>query len=104
MDYRENPLMGWTSSADNMQGTHIWFKTKEDAIYFAEKQGYGYYVQEPNVRAFRPKQYAANFTVGFLVSCLEGNSLIEGGYSTPLGDLRLSGPSKSLYFIFLVVL
>ncbi|RPB25920.1 hypothetical protein L211DRAFT_65332 [Terfezia boudieri ATCC MYA-4762] len=58
----ENPLMGWISSADHMQGTHLWFKTKEDAIYFAEKQGYEYYVQEPNVRAFRPKQYAANFT------------------------------------------
>jgi len=90
--------MGWTSSADHMQGTHIWFKTKEDAIYFAEKQGYEYYVQEPNVRAFRPKQYAANFTVGFLTSYLDGNSLIEGGYSTLLGSSRLSGPSRLLYF------
>ena len=35
----ENPLMGWQSSADFMQGTHIFFKTKEDAIHFAEKQG-----------------------------------------------------------------
>ena len=46
-----------------MQGTHLWFKTKEDAIHFAEKQGYEYFVQEPNVRAFRPKLYAANFVV-----------------------------------------
>ncbi|KAF8477560.1 ETC complex I subunit conserved region-domain-containing protein [Kalaharituber pfeilii] len=58
----ENPLMGWTSSADHMQGTHLYFKTKEDAIHFAEKQGYEYYVQEPNTRQFRPKAYAANFT------------------------------------------
>lgn len=57
----ENPLIGWQSSADGMQGTHLKFKTKEDAIHFAEKQGYEYYVQEPNVRAFKPKSYASNF-------------------------------------------
>ncbi|EZF23677.1 hypothetical protein H112_03658 [Trichophyton rubrum D6] len=57
----ENPLMGWQSSADAMQGTHINFKSKEDAIRFAEKQGYEYFVQEPNERVFRPKAYANNF-------------------------------------------
>ncbi|KAK2806185.1 NADH:ubiquinone oxidoreductase 21kD subunit [Emmonsiellopsis sp. PD_5] len=57
----ENPLMGWQSSADAMQGTHINFKSKEDAIAFAEKQGYEYFVQEPNQRAFHPKAYANNF-------------------------------------------
>jgi hypothetical protein len=35
----ENPLMGWQSSGDFMQGTHMFFKSKEDAIGFAEKQG-----------------------------------------------------------------
>lgn len=57
----ENPLMGWQSSADFMQGTHVNFKTKEDAIHFAEKQGWEYFVQEPNVRKFVPKAYANNF-------------------------------------------
>ncbi|KAL2177566.1 ETC complex I subunit conserved region-domain-containing protein [Thermothelomyces heterothallicus CBS 202.75] len=57
----ENPLMGWQSSGDFMQGTHINFKTKEDAIAFAEKQGYEYFVQEPNERKFVPKAYANNF-------------------------------------------
>ncbi|KAJ4294741.1 ndufs4 NADH dehydrogenase Fe-S protein subunit [Collariella sp. IMI 366227] len=57
----ENPLMGWQSSADAMQGTHLSFGTKEAAIAFAEKQGYEYFVQEPNVRAFAPKAYANNF-------------------------------------------
>ncbi|KAK0701632.1 ETC complex I subunit conserved region-domain-containing protein [Lasiosphaeria miniovina] len=57
----ENPLMGWQSSGDQMQGTHIHFKTKEDAIAFAEKQGYEYFVQEPNERHFTPKAYANNF-------------------------------------------
>ena len=53
--------MGWQSSADFMQGYKIGFKTKEDAIAFAEKQGYEYFVQEPNERRFTPKVYADNF-------------------------------------------
>lgn len=57
----ENPLIGWQSSGDFMQGTHIHFKSKEDAIAFAEKQGYEYFVQEPNARKFAPKAYANNF-------------------------------------------
>jgi NADH dehydrogenase (ubiquinone) Fe-S protein 4 len=58
----ENQLMGWQSSADFMQGTRLQFKTKEDAIDFAHKQGYEYFVQEPNERKFVPKAYANNFT------------------------------------------
>jgi NADH dehydrogenase (ubiquinone) Fe-S protein 4 len=58
----ENPLMGWASSADFMNGHRIQFKSKEDAINFANKQGYEYFVQEPNVRKFVPKAYANNFT------------------------------------------
>ncbi|KAL9089940.1 MAG: hypothetical protein Q9165_005469 [Trypethelium subeluteriae] len=57
----ENPLMGWQSSADAMQGTHLNFKSKEDAINFAEKQGYEFYVQEPNERRIIPKAYANQF-------------------------------------------
>jgi NADH dehydrogenase (ubiquinone) Fe-S protein 4 len=57
----ENPLIGWQSSGDFMQGTHLNFKSKEDAIRFAEKQGYEYFVQEPNSRKIIPKVYANNF-------------------------------------------
>ncbi|KAI9827217.1 MAG: NADH:ubiquinone oxidoreductase 21kD subunit [Thelocarpon impressellum] len=57
----ENFLMGWQSSGDMMQGTHLNFKSKDDAIRFAEKQGYEYYVQEHNERKFVPKAYANNF-------------------------------------------
>ncbi|KAG9242290.1 NADH-ubiquinone oxidoreductase 21kDa subunit [Calycina marina] len=57
----ENPLMGWQSSADFMQGTHVTFNSKEAAIAFAEKQGYEYFVQEPNTRKFAVKAYANNF-------------------------------------------
>ena len=44
-----------------MQGTHLNFKTKEAAIEFADKQGYEYFVQEPNERRIIPKAYANNF-------------------------------------------
>ncbi|KAF2682117.1 hypothetical protein K458DRAFT_370711 [Lentithecium fluviatile CBS 122367] len=57
----ENQLMGWQSSADFMNGHRIQFKTKESAIEFANKQGYEYFVQEPNERKFVPKAYANNF-------------------------------------------
>ncbi|KAL9104066.1 MAG: hypothetical protein Q9163_000963 [Psora crenata] len=57
----ENPLMGWQASADYLQSTHLNFKSKEDAIHFAQKQGYEYFVQEYNERQFIPKTYANNF-------------------------------------------
>ncbi|KXS95442.1 hypothetical protein AC578_4720 [Pseudocercospora eumusae] len=57
----ENPLMGWQSSSDFMQGTHLNFVSKEDAIRFANKQGYEYFVQEPNERRIIPKAYADQF-------------------------------------------
>ena len=57
----ENPLMGWQSSGDFMQGTHLNFRSKEDAIGFANKQGYEYFVQEPNERKMVPKAYATQF-------------------------------------------
>ncbi|PFH54094.1 hypothetical protein AMATHDRAFT_186907 [Amanita thiersii Skay4041] len=57
----ENPLMGWASSADYMQGTRISFRSKEDAIHFAEKQGWDYYVQPPVAKRIPPKNYSENF-------------------------------------------
>ena len=46
----ENPLMGWASSADYMQGTRVTFNSKEDAMRFAERQGWDYYVQPPTIK------------------------------------------------------
>ncbi|KAG5648367.1 hypothetical protein DXG03_004939 [Asterophora parasitica] len=57
----ENPLMGYASSADYMQGTRLSFRSKEDAIHFAEKQGWDYYVQPPTVKRVPPKNYAENY-------------------------------------------
>ncbi|EIW59676.1 uncharacterized protein TRAVEDRAFT_46977 [Trametes versicolor FP-101664 SS1] len=57
----ENPLMGWASSADYMQGTRLSFKTKEDAIHFAEKQGWDYYIGPTEINRIPPKNYSENF-------------------------------------------
>lgn len=37
----ENDLIGWQSSGDYMQGTHLKFSSAEDAVHFCEKQGRG---------------------------------------------------------------
>ncbi|ORY28007.1 ETC complex I subunit conserved region-domain-containing protein [Naematelia encephala] len=57
----ENPLMGWASSADYMQGTTLGFRSKEAAISFAERQGWDYIVSEPKVAKIPPKNYANNY-------------------------------------------
>lgn len=61
-----------------MQGTRLGFRTKEDAIHFAEKQGWDYYVyvlcslllalrihavssQAPEIKVRPPKNYSENF-------------------------------------------
>ncbi|KAI8320855.1 hypothetical protein GQ54DRAFT_317861 [Martensiomyces pterosporus] len=56
-----NPLMGWQSTADPMAPVRLDFSTKEDAIHFAEKQGWNHFVQEPNFRTIKPKSYKNNF-------------------------------------------
>ncbi|KAH7099588.1 Ndufs4, NADH dehydrogenase Fe-S protein 4 [Auriculariales sp. MPI-PUGE-AT-0066] len=57
----ENPLMGWASSADYMQGTRMNFATKEDAMHFADKQGWDFYVQGECAVRIPPKNYAENY-------------------------------------------
>jgi len=64
----ENPLMGWTSSADPMSTIgqmQMKFKTKEQAVAFATAQGWKYEVKEPKpmVTGRRTKAYADNFSV-----------------------------------------
>lgn len=51
--------MGWQSSGDPMQGTHIFFKTKEDAIHFAEKQGTSPHLKTHKCFVAYPQRYQA---------------------------------------------
>lgn len=64
-----NPLIGWTSTADTLDNVarQMYFASKEDAIAFAEKNGWSYEVQEyHNPTTTRPKRYQGygdNFSV-----------------------------------------
>jgi hypothetical protein len=56
-----DPLMGWTTSQDTRGQIRLTFDTVEEAIAYAEKQGYAYTVQTAQARAMRPKSYSDNF-------------------------------------------
>ncbi|KAJ1728210.1 ndufs4 NADH dehydrogenase Fe-S protein subunit [Coemansia biformis] len=60
-DRWSNPLMGWQSTADPMAPVRLDFATREDAVHFAEKQGWSHFVQEPQFRVIKPKSYKQNF-------------------------------------------
>ncbi len=56
-----DPLMGWTSSRDTRAQVRMSFDTLEEAVAYAEKQGYAYSVQSAQERTVRPKSYSDNF-------------------------------------------
>uniref|UniRef100_A0A8B9PZA6 NADH dehydrogenase [ubiquinone] iron-sulfur protein 4, mitochondrial n=1 Tax=Apteryx owenii TaxID=8824 RepID=A0A8B9PZA6_APTOW len=58
----ENPLMGWASTADPLSNMVLTFSTKEDAIAFAEKNGWSYDVEEKRIPKPKSKSYGANFS------------------------------------------
>lgn len=57
----ENPLMGWTSSNDPVQGLLLDFESKEAAVNYASNLNLDYEIEEPNEREIRFKSYADNF-------------------------------------------
>ncbi|XP_066037240.1 NADH dehydrogenase [ubiquinone] iron-sulfur protein 4, mitochondrial [Chamaea fasciata] len=58
----ENPLMGWASTADPLSNMVLTFSSKEDAIAFAEKNGWSYDVEEKKMPKPKSKSYGANFS------------------------------------------
>jgi ETC complex I subunit conserved region len=58
----QNPLIGWTSTGDPMEHvarSALNFRSKEEAVAFAEKQGFNPVVREPQRRRpDRLKRYA----------------------------------------------
>ncbi|MFN8719757.1 MAG: ETC complex I subunit [Rhodospirillales bacterium] len=58
---RPEPLMGWTSSGDTLNQVKLSFPARDDAVAFAEKNGWGFSVQDPHERRVRPRNYAENF-------------------------------------------
>ena len=64
LDQNISPMIGWTGGegiTSPLKGK-IMFETKEEAIEYAERQGYNYSVKEPTRRSkTKPKSYARNF-------------------------------------------
>ena len=58
---RPEPLMGWTASGDTLNQVKIRFHTKDDAIAFAEREGFAFSVETPKPHRVRPRSYADNF-------------------------------------------
>jgi len=61
---REEPddLMGWLGSRDTLNQVRLHFATKEEAIAFAEREGYAYTVTDDRPsKPPRPKSYSDNF-------------------------------------------
>jgi hypothetical protein len=57
-----DPLMGWAGSPDTRNQVRISFATKDEAIAFAEREGYAYVVSDDRAaKAPRPKSYSDNF-------------------------------------------
>jgi hypothetical protein len=58
-----NPLMGWTTSNSTKSQLLLKFKTKEQAINFAQQQNYQFIVidNKSNFANLRPKSYSDNF-------------------------------------------
>ncbi|XP_011614110.2 NADH dehydrogenase [ubiquinone] iron-sulfur protein 4, mitochondrial [Takifugu rubripes] len=58
----ENPLMGWASTADPLSNMVLSFASREDAVAFAEKNGWSYDITEKRNPKPRVKSYGANFS------------------------------------------
>ncbi|WP_119304691.1 ETC complex I subunit [Dongia deserti] len=56
-----DPLMGWTTSDNMRTQVLLKFDTKEEAIAYAQREGYAYTVEEPAPRRLQVKAYADNF-------------------------------------------
>ena len=41
----------------------LFFKTKEQAINWAQKNNYQFYVEEPKIKKIKPQSYASNFDI-----------------------------------------
>ncbi len=54
-------LMGWTSSGDTLNQVRLSFATQDDAIAFAEKNGWAYTVLPTQDRILKPRNYVDNF-------------------------------------------
>ncbi len=58
---RPEALMGWTASADTLNQVQMKFQTSDDAVAFAEKNGWDYTVYPDRQRRVKPRNFGDNF-------------------------------------------
>ncbi len=56
------PLMGWTGARETLHQIRLTFKTAEEAVSYAQNQGWAYRVLPSRASLFKPKSYADNFS------------------------------------------
>ena len=61
IDTRKDTLMGWNSSLDTNSQIKVFFDTKEQAIKWAQKNNFQYFIEEEKTKKIKPKSYALNF-------------------------------------------
>lgn len=54
-------LMGWTRSGDTLNQVKMKFQAREDAVAFAEKNGFAVTILESRARKVKPRNYSDNF-------------------------------------------
>lgn len=60
-DRTPEPLMGWSSANSTQEQIRLKFDSKEEAIAFAEKQGWSYTLSPEHKRQVKPRNYVDNF-------------------------------------------
>ena len=58
------PLMGWTSSDDTRTQVSMRFRSLEEAVTYATREGIPFRIDEPQKSELKPKSYAENFKFG----------------------------------------
>jgi len=58
---RPDPLTGWNGSGDTRTQVRLSFKTKDEAIAYAEKQGFDYQIVPAAPVSLKIQAYADNF-------------------------------------------
>ena len=55
------PLMGWTASGDTLNQVKLRFPTQEQAVAYAQEQGWAYTLDTAHERIVKPRNYVDNF-------------------------------------------
>ena len=61
---RQDPLMGWTQTADTEGQVRLSFETKEEAVRYADQHGIAFQLIDPKPVKRIIKAYADNFAFG----------------------------------------